>query len=108
MTYYGAYAYIVWRTIDGAFTLGDLTFLAGSFLRLFGLFQNLLIGVTQIAGQSLYLDDLFSFFDIRPTIVPPANPKPFPSRSAKASFSRTSASAIPKPSAGRSATSASR
>ncbi len=76
--YYGAYAYIVWRTIDGAFTLGDLTFLAGSFLRLYGLFEGLLVGVTQIAGQSLYLDDLFSFFDIKPTIVPPANPKPFP------------------------------
>lgn len=76
--YYGAYAYIVWRTIDGAFTLGDLTFLAGSFLRLYGLFEGLLVGVTQIAGQSLYLDDLFSFFDIKPTIVPPANPKLFP------------------------------
>ena len=77
-TYYGAYAYIVWRTVDGEFTLGDLTFLAGSFLRLHGLFEQLLIGVTQIAGQSLYLDDLFSFFDIRPSIVAPANPKPFP------------------------------
>ncbi len=76
--YYGAYAYIVWRTIDGAFTLGDLTFLAGSFLRLHGLFEGLLVGVTHIAGQSLYLDDLFSFFDIKPTIVPPVDPKPFP------------------------------
>ena len=77
-TYYGAYAYIVWRTVAGEFTLGDLTFLAGSFLRLHGLFEQLLIGVTQIAGQSLYLDDLFSFFDIKPTIVAPAEPKPFP------------------------------
>ena len=77
-TYYGAYAYIVWRTVDGEFTLGDLTFLAGSFLRLHGLFQQFLIGFTQIAGQSLYLDDLFSFFDIEPTIVAPAEPKPFP------------------------------
>ena len=78
LTYYGAYAYIVWRTVDGEFSLGDLTFLAGSFLRLHSLFGSLLIGVTQIAGQSLYLDDLFSFFDIRPTIVRPADPKPFP------------------------------
>jgi ATP-binding cassette subfamily B protein len=78
LTYYGAYAYIVWRTVNGEFSLGDLTFLAGSFLRLHSLFGSLLIGVTQIAGQSLYLDDLFSFFDIRPTIVRPADPKPFP------------------------------
>ena len=77
-TYYGAYAYIVWRTVDGEFTLGDLTFLAGSFLQLHGLFEQLLIGVTQIAGQSLYLDDLFSFFDIKPTITLSPDPKPFP------------------------------
>jgi len=78
VAYYGAYAYIVWRTIDGQFTLGDLAFLSGSFLRLNSLFSQLLIGVTQIAGQSLYLDDLFSFFDIRPTIALSQNPKPFP------------------------------
>jgi ATP-binding cassette subfamily B protein len=78
MAYYGAYAYIVWRTVDGTFTLGDLAFLAGSFLRLHGLFEQLLIGVTQIAGQSLYLDDLFSFFDIKPTITLSSSPKPFP------------------------------
>ncbi|MDQ2704837.1 MAG: ABC transporter ATP-binding protein/permease [Pseudomonadota bacterium] len=78
MAYYGAYAYIVWRTVDGSFTLGDLTFLAGSFLRLHGLFEQLLIGVTQVAGQSLYLDDLFSFFDIKPTVTLSPDPKPFP------------------------------
>jgi ATP-binding cassette subfamily B protein len=76
--YYAAYGYIVWRTITGAFTLGDLAFLSGSFLRLNNLFQKILLGFTQIAGQSMYLDDLFSFFDIRPTILPPETPKPFP------------------------------
>ncbi|MDB5623164.1 MAG: transporter ATP-binding protein [Devosia sp.] len=78
LTYYGAYGFIVWRTITGAFSIGDLAFLSGSFLRLNGLFQRILLGFTQIAGQSLYLDDLFSFFEIEPTILPPANPKPFP------------------------------
>ena len=29
--YYVAYAYIVWRTLHGEFSIGDLTFLAGSF-----------------------------------------------------------------------------
>lgn len=78
VAYYGAYAYIVWRTVQGQFSLGDLAFLSGSFLRLNTLFGQLLIGVTQIAGQSLYLDDLFSFFDIKPTITLTDNPKPFP------------------------------
>ncbi|HEY6633844.1 MAG TPA: ABC transporter ATP-binding protein [Rhizobiaceae bacterium] len=78
MAYYSAYAYIVWRTVEGQFSLGDLAFLSGSFLRLNALFGQMLIGVTNIAGQSLYLDDLFSFFDIEPTIQLSPNPKPFP------------------------------
>jgi ATP-binding cassette subfamily B protein len=78
LTYYGAYAFIVWRTIIGDFTIGDLAFLSGSFLRLNSLFQKILIGFTQIAGQSMYLDDLFSFFEIEPTILSPTSPKPFP------------------------------
>lgn len=78
LTYYGAYGFIVWRTITGDFTIGDLAFLSGSFLRLNGLFQKILLGFTQIAGQSMYLDDLFSFFEIEPTILSPAKPKPFP------------------------------
>ncbi len=76
--YYVAYAYIVWRTLHGDFSIGDLTFLAGSFRRLRNLLENLLIGFSQVAGQALYLDDLFSFFEIEPEIVPPPNPRPFP------------------------------
>jgi len=78
IAYYIAYAYIVWRTIHGNFSIGDLTFLAGSFRRLRTLLENLLLGFSQVAGQALYLDDLFSFFDIAPEIVTPANPRPFP------------------------------
>jgi ATP-binding cassette subfamily B protein len=78
LAYYGAFAYVVWRTLNGEFTIGDLVFLSGSFAQLNGYFQQILIGFTQIAGQSLYLDDLYSFFDIEPTITEPANPHPFP------------------------------
>ncbi len=76
--YYVAYAYIVWRTLHGDFTIGDLTFLAGSFRRLRNLLESLLIGFSQVAGQALYLDDLFSFFEIEPEIVSPQHPRPFP------------------------------
>ncbi|MFC3131088.1 ABC transporter ATP-binding protein [Coralloluteibacterium stylophorae] len=76
--YYAAYAYIAWRTVSGAFSIGDLTFLAGSFLRLRQLLEGLLVGVSQVAGQALSLDDLFSFFRIAPEIVSPADPKPVP------------------------------
>ena len=100
--YYVAYAYIAWRTLRGEFTIGDLTFLAGSFRRLRNLLEGLLIGLLAVAGQALYLDDLFSFFEIEPEIRSPPNPLPVPARrSARASCSRMSASAIRAPSAGR-------
>ena len=105
--YYIAYGYIVWRTVKGDFSVGDLTFLAGSFRRLRQLLEGLLVGFSQVAGQALYLEDLFSFFEIRPEIVSPAVARLVPTPSAAASSSRTWASAIPRPSAGPCATSAS-
>ena len=78
LAYYVAYAYIVWRTIHGEFSIGDLTFLAGSFRRLHGMIEGLLMGFTQVSGQALYLDDLFSFFEVKPEIASPANARPFP------------------------------
>jgi ATP-binding cassette subfamily B protein len=78
--YYVAYALIAWRTVRGDFTLGDLTFLAGSFRRLRNLLEGLLMGFSQVAGQALYLDDLFSFFEIQPEITSPEHPRPFPAR----------------------------
>jgi ATP-binding cassette subfamily B protein len=77
--YYVAYAFIAWRTLHGAFSIGDLTFLSGSFRRLRNLLENLLIGFSDVAGQALYLDDLFSFFEIEAEIVSPPDPRPFPS-----------------------------
>ncbi len=78
--YYIAYAYIAWRTVRGDFSIGDLTFLAGSFRRLRQLLEGLLVGFSQVAGQALYLDDLYSFFEIRPEIRsrPDALPVPQP------------------------------
>ena len=78
--YYVAYAYIAWRTVKGDFSIGDLTFLAGSFRRLRQLLESLLVGFSQVAGQALYLDDLYSFFEISPEIHsrPDALPVPRP------------------------------
>lgn len=78
VAYYTAYGAIIWRTMAGEFSLGDMTFLAGSFLRLKGLLDGLLLGLSQVAGQALYLEDLFSFFDIEPRIVSPRDPLPVP------------------------------
>ena len=76
--YYLAYGYMAWRTVKGDFSIGDLTFLAGSFRRLRQLLEGLLVGFSQVAGQALYLEDLFSFFEIEPEITSPTNPRAVP------------------------------
>lgn len=78
--YYLAYGYIAWSTATGRFTVGDLTFLAGSFRRLRSLLEGLLSRFSQVAGQALYLDDLFSFFNIEPRIRSKDDALPFPER----------------------------
>jgi ATP-binding cassette, subfamily B, bacterial len=76
--YYVAYAFIAWRTLRGEFTIGDLTFLSASFRRLRTLLEGLLTSFSSVAGQALYLEDLFSFFEIEPEIASPPSPRPFP------------------------------
>ncbi len=67
--YYAAYSYIAWGALRGAFTIGDFTFLAGSFLRLRTLIEGLLLGFSRLAGQALYIQDLFTFLAHRPSIM---------------------------------------
>jgi ATP-binding cassette, subfamily B, bacterial len=69
--YYGAYVVILLRAVSGAITLGSLTFLAASFMRSRDLIQRLMSGAGEIYSQSLYLKDLFDFFEMRPTISSP-------------------------------------
>ncbi len=76
--YYAAYVWIIARTLTGTLSLGDLTFLSGSFLRLRTLLQGLLTSFSSTAAQALYLDDLFGFFKVTPNILSPVNPRPFP------------------------------
>ena len=80
--YYAAYAVIVYRTAAGAFSLGDLTFLAGSFGRMRSLLEGLLTSFSDVSGRALYLADLFAFFEIEPAVAtrPGALPVPEPIR----------------------------
>lgn len=67
--YYGAYVLILTRTLSGGLSIGDLTFLAGSFSRSRGLIESLFGGFNNIAEQALYIKDLFDFFETKPNIV---------------------------------------
>ena len=80
--YYGAYAVTIYLTVLGRFTIGALTFLAGSFRQSRDLIQRILLSVSQVFEQSLYHSDLFTFFDVRPRVTsrPGARPVPVPIR----------------------------
>jgi ATP-binding cassette subfamily B protein len=74
--YYGAYGVIIYLTVighrspAGLFTIGVLTFLAGSFRQSRDLIQRVLLSLSQVYEQSLYLDDLFTFLALEPRIRP--------------------------------------
>ena len=69
--YYAAYVIILMRTIRGAITIGSLSFLATSFQRSRDLIQRLLMCANTIYEQSLFLKDLFDFFEMKPSITSP-------------------------------------
>jgi ATP-binding cassette subfamily B protein len=83
--YYAAYAVIIYLTVigyhspgGGVFTIGVLTFLAGSFRQSRDLIQRVLLSLAQVFEQALYLDDLFSFLELRPSITTSGTARPVP------------------------------
>jgi ATP-binding cassette subfamily B protein len=79
--YYGAYLYIIKQALEGGITIGQLTFLSGSFRQLRNLLEGILSRFSQVADGALYLQDFFDFFLIAPRIVRPAvgqAVRPFP------------------------------
>jgi ATP-binding cassette subfamily B protein len=78
LAYYAVYAVVAWRALSGAISIGDLTFLAGSLMRLNALVEGLVVGLTQLTGQTQYVGDLYSFMDMSSALAPAAEPKPFP------------------------------
>jgi ATP-binding cassette subfamily B protein len=81
--YYIAYALILQRALAGALSVGDLTLATGAFSRARSIMENLVSGLAGIAEQSLFIKDLFDFFDTKSLIVskPDALPMPRPIRS---------------------------
>src|SRR5688572_16286756 len=81
-SYYGAYAYVVFRTVSGTLSWGDLQFLAGALAAANGGIQALFSTFSNIADQSLFLTELDEFFKVQPTIrsKPGAIPAPRPMR----------------------------
>jgi len=80
--YYGAYTYVIYRTVTGALTWGTLQFLAGAIAGTSANIQNVFSTFSSIADQSLFLTDLVEFLQVGPKIFskPDAIPAPRPIR----------------------------
>jgi len=80
--YYGAYAYVIYRTVTGQISVGTMTFLAGAIAAASTNIQNIFATFSSIADQSLFLTDLLEFFAVQPQIrsLPDALPAPRPIR----------------------------
>jgi ATP-binding cassette subfamily B protein len=68
--YYSAYAWTVYRTLQGAITLGDLTLYLAVLRQAQGSFQGLFNSIGQIYEGSLFMTNLFNFLKLEPEKSP--------------------------------------
>ena len=66
--YYGAYTYVIYRTVSGELTWGTLTFLTGAIAGASTNIQTIFATFSSIADQSLFLTDLVDFFTVEPRV----------------------------------------
>ena len=80
VSYYASYAWIIWRAVGGAISLGDMTMYLTVFRQAQTTFRALFDGVTSLYENSLFLDNLFAFLELQPEIdvesAKPAAPSP--------------------------------
>jgi ATP-binding cassette subfamily B protein len=78
LAYYGAYILIIARTIAGVISIGELTFLSGSFRGLRMRMQGMFTRFSRISESALYLKDYFDFLDIEKVGVAANMLRPIP------------------------------
>jgi ATP-binding cassette subfamily B protein len=76
--YYGAFLFIISKTITGSISIGELTFLVGSFRQLRSSMESVLMRFTTVSQGAVYLKDFYEFFEIKPEIHNTTQPRSFP------------------------------
>jgi len=64
--FYGSYAWIVWDTVQGKISLGDMTLYLSIFRQGQTTFQGILSGVGNIYENNLFMANLFDFLGLKP------------------------------------------
>jgi ATP-binding cassette, subfamily B, bacterial len=76
--YYSAYAFVIWRTVTGVYSIGLWYLLSGAILQASNNLQQIFSTLSGIADQALFLTDLLAFFEMQPTIRSKPNALPAP------------------------------
>jgi ATP-binding cassette subfamily B protein len=76
--YYAAYAYCIYRTIQGYYSIGDLTLITTAIMQAMGNIQQAFSTASGVADQALFLTDLIAFFDMKPLVQSKRNALPAP------------------------------
>ncbi len=76
--FYGAYALVLWETIRGLVTIGDLTLYAGTFQQAQTATEGILTTIATLYEFNLYVSQYFEFLDLSPQVTSPRRSKPFP------------------------------
>lgn len=71
-------AWMVWRVVQGALSLGDLALFYQAINQAQRLIRTLMQSTRQIYSNILFLENLFAFLALRPTIIDPARPRQLP------------------------------
>src|ERR1035441_289479 len=66
--YYGAYAFSIFRTIQGYYTIGDLTLITTAIMQAMSNIQQAFSTASGVADQALFLTDLVAFFEMKPSV----------------------------------------
>ena len=76
--YYGAYAYSIYRTIQGRYSVGDLTLITTAIMQSMANIQQAFSTASGVADQALFLTDLIAFFEMKPRVESKAGGIPAP------------------------------
>jgi ATP-binding cassette subfamily B protein len=76
--YYGAYLWVIFKTVTGVFSIGTLTFLTQAIMSASSNISQIFSTLSSIADQALFLTDLLAFFAMKPTVASKANALPAP------------------------------
>jgi ATP-binding cassette subfamily B protein len=66
--YYGAYALSIYRTIQGRYSVGDLTLITTAIMQSMASIQQAFSTASGVADQALFLTDLIAFFEMKPRV----------------------------------------